>query len=173
MEENLEKAAEAQEKLNTVEKKIKEFANIQKQVRDFNVHAQEALAELFKTDAKIQKEVSDEFYKGIAETGLSIVEVGKEYRNRLNENFQNVLEKAPKDRVLQAGERNLITATLLNIFKPIDDFLIDEASRREGLMHVYFLNAALRSIPVRYNGCKADWDMEDERLKEVKANVQQ
>lgn len=175
MEENEEmaKQAEAQEKLNTVEERIQAYAQMQKQLKDFNVHAQEVLDELFKTDSKIQQEVSNEFFKAVAETGLSITEVGREYRARLNENFQDILVKAPKDRVLKPQERNLITATLLNIFKPIDEFVKDEESRREGLMHVYFLNAALRSIPVRYDGCKRDWDLEDEHLKEVKTNVQQ
>ena len=87
------------------------------------------------------------------------------------ENFQDLLKQAPKDRVLSAAERNLITATLLNIFKPIDEFIVNEQTRREGLMHVYFLNAALRSIPIRYNGCKNDWDKEDELLKEAYLDI--
>lgn len=166
-----ENETEIQEKVSDIEKAIKAQAVMQKQIKEFHVHANEVLAELFKTDVNIQKEVCEEFYKAIAETGLTINEVGKHYREQLNENFQDLLKQAPKDRVLNAAERNLITATLLNIFKPIDEFIVNEQTRREGLMHVYFLNAALRSIPIRYNGCKSDWDKEDELLKEAKSKL--
>lgn len=166
-----ENETEIQEKVSEIEQAIKAQAAMQKQIKEFHAHANEVLAELFQTDMNVQRAVCDEFYKAIAESGLTINEVGKHYREQLNENFQDILRQAPKDRVLNASERNLITATLLNIFKPIDEFIINEQTRREGLMHVYFLNAALRSIPVRYNGCKADWDKEDELLKEAKSKL--
>lgn len=166
MEENID-----QEKLENVKAEIKEKLKLQKQLEEFNKHAVAVISDLFKTDLEIQKEVSNNFYKAIAETGLTIPEVGKAYRNEMNNAFNDILKQCKTDRVLEVSERNLITATLLNLYEPIDNFVKDAESRKRGLLHVYFINAALRSLPLRYNGCKTDWDLEDNKLKEVKSTL--
>lgn len=166
MEENLN-----QEKFENVKAEIKEKLKLQKQLEEFNKHAVAVISDLFKTDLEIQKEVSNNFYKAIAETGLTIPEVGKAYRNEMNNAFNDILKQCKTDRVLEVSERNLITATLLNLYEPIDNFVKDAESRKRGLLHVYFINAALRSLPLRYNGCKTDWDLEDKKLKEVKSTL--
>lgn len=166
MEENLN-----QEKFENVKAEIKEKLKLQKQLEEFNKHVVAVISDLFKTDLEIQKEVSDSFYKAIAETGLTIPEVGKTYRNEMNNAFNDILKQCKTDRVLEISERNLITATLLNLYEPIDNFVKDVESRKKGLLHVYFINAALRSLPLRYNGCKTDWDLEDKKLKEVKSTL--
>ena len=166
MEENLN-----QEKFENVKAEIEEKLKLQKQLEDFNKHAVTVISDLFKTDLEIQKEVSDSFYKAIAETGLTIPEVGKAYRDEMNNAFNDILKQCKTDRVLEISERNLVTATLLNLYEPIDNFVKDVESRKRGLLHVYFINAALRSLPLRYNGCKTDWDLEDNKLKEVKSTL--
>lgn len=160
-----------QEKFENVKAEIEEKLKLQKQLEDFNKHAVTVISDLFKTDLEIQKEVSDSFYKAIAETGLTIPEVGKAYRNEMNNAFNDILKQCKTDRVLEISERNLVTATLLNLYEPIDNFVKDVESRKKGLLHVYFINAALRSLPLRYNGCKTDWDLEDNKLKEVKSTL--
>lgn len=157
------------------EEVVKRLQAIQTAAKDLKTqqdHCLGVLAELYNTtDPKIQSEVNETFIQAIAEADTNFVDVGREFKRRMNEAFQSILDQAPKDRVLDIEQRNLITATLLNLFKPIDEFLKDDESRREALSHILFINAALRAVPVRFNGCKQLWDAEDDMLKEAKERL--
>lgn len=121
------------------------------------------------TDPTIVQSVNSEFLQAIADTGLSFEEAGKLYKEKLNESFQNVLEQIPHNCYVEADSRNLFAAVILNIFEPIENFLKSDEKRKEALMHLNFINMTLRSMKVRYEGCKQQWDAEDEALKALRS----
>lgn len=162
------KTEELEEKQKEVESKIQSAMKTWQEVEEFKATSLKDLQELYETtDPKLVEETNTEFIKAVAETGLSFKEIGKEYFDRMNDAFKDIFKQVPSEKVLDAKTRNLYTAITLRLFGDIKDFMKDDKSRKEALMHVNFINAAFRAKNVRYNGCKAQWDAEDKALKEM------
>ena len=157
-----------------IENKLQSILEMQKEIKFFNENALNILDDLYKnTKPEIQQQVNEEFINGIVEADTTILEIGKEFKRCMNESFNEVLKRTPKDKVLSAEQRNLVTAALLNLFEPIENFTKSDAKRKEALTHVLFINAACRSIPIRFYGCKYLWDMEDQQVKEAKDRLKE
>lgn len=162
----------SEEKKKEVESKIQEAVKTWEEVEKFKTDSLGKLQKLYETTKpEIIAEVNNEFMKAIAETGMSFKEIGKEYFNRMNESFKDIFKQIPTDRVLDARTRNLYTAITLMLFGDIEDFMKDDETRKQALMHVNFINAAFRAKNIRYNGCKAQWDAEDKALKDMELSL--
>lgn len=161
------------EKVAEVKKQIEqEIAAIKKQSAEidaFKQEANDALKELYTTTKpEIIQKVNSDFINAIAEMNATIVEVGREYRSQMNEAFQNILKMIPVDKIIDINTRNSYTAILLSLYAPVKEFLVSDEKRAEALMHVNIINAVLRSLKVRYNGCKAQWDAEDKAVEDAR-----
>lgn len=162
----------SEEKQREVESKIQNAMKSWEEVEKFKIDSLNKLQKLYETTKpEIIAEVNNEFMKAVAETGSSIKEIGKEYFDRMNESFKDIFKQIPVDRVLDARTRNLYTAITLMLFGDIEDFMKNDESRKQALMHVNFINAAFRAKNIRYNGCKAQWDAEDKALKDIEKSL--
>ena len=166
--ENQNQLPPSEEQVEEALKKIEAIKNRIKEINDFKIGALDALKKLYtETDPTVVKQVADEFMEAVASSGLTIVDIGREYKNQMNEAFGDILKQIPRDKVVSVDSRNLYTAALLNLFQPAEEWTKDEDSKKEAMQHVIFINAALRAAGVRYSGCKAQWDAEDAAIKEL------
>lgn len=158
---------------NEIEQRVKEIKEKSAQVERFKKTSIDALKNLYTmTNPEIIQKVNQDFINAIAESDTTIVEVGRAYRQEMNDAFQDILKTIPKDgRVVDVNTRNSFTAILLNLFEPIENFLKTDEKRRDALMHVNVINAVLRSMNVRYNGCKQQWDAEDAAVEAAKRSL--
>lgn len=155
---------------NKAEEKVKEVEAFVQQMKAVETFRNKCLADLEKfyetTDPKLVEKSQKDFLKAVAESGLSLLEVGKEFRLQVADNFKNTINQLPRNKLVDIKTKNTYTAILLSLFGPIESFMESDEKRLEALNHIYFINAALRSIPIRYNGCKKQWDAEDAAVKE-------
>jgi hypothetical protein len=123
------------------------------------------------TKAEIKQKVQNEIYTAMAETGLTIKDVGQRIREEYRTGPWKSLLKGTPDHVLDQTNYDVARSALLSCVQPVKDYLKDDESRAEGLKMLTFIEFALRVTGVHYNGCKQDWDRQDNLLKQAKANL--
>ena len=158
-----------EENAKEIEAKINQAKATIEEINNFKQSSLEALTKLYQTtDPKLIEECNKSFLNALAESNVSIVDFGRSFIAKMDEAFNDLLQKIPTGKFVDVNTRNMYTAILLSVFKPVEEFLKDDESRKEAFLHVNCINAALRVKKVRYNGCKAQWDAEDAALKELR-----
>ena len=136
------------------------------QVVEFRQNALNDLMDLYTSKQELIDEVESNFYKMLIENKFSFVEVGKIIKTEYDKLWFSTMRSLKKDKVYTIEHYNILVASLLSLIAPIPEFLESDEKRKEGLQHVMFIKAALRSIPIRFHGCVDAWKKEDLKLKE-------
>lgn len=158
----------------TAAEMLQKVKEAQAELLAFQMKSVQALNELLNTTSvDILESVSTEFYQAVADTGLTLLEVGKEFRSKLNEECEDLLKGIVKDEVVSDERKNLYIAAILNIFVPFEEWTKDEETRKSVLMHMLFVNAALRAAGLRFNGCKEAWKAADDAVQSFKETTNQ
>lgn len=167
-ERKIENATEVFEQVNEIAEKELTPEELLTQFKGYAKRLMLGIAKIYDWDEDKRLKVVEDVFKQIAESGLSLKEIGNKIYESFQTQFDDILNAMPKNRVLTNLDKTLMVAMILDLYEPIEDFSKSEEKYEAAVRHICFIDLMLRAKKVHFNGCKMEWDYQDDLVRKYK-----